>query len=238
MNRIIRLLTDVGVFILIAIILYLFYRSLFVLIPAIPLFILYKKYSAKNAKKKRREELGNQFKDFLLALSAALRAGYSVENALPECAAEMKMMYGEEGLIYKETLIMINQIKLSMPTEKVIDDLAKRSGVTEIELFASVFHIAKRSGGDIVEIIQTTAEDIASKIETKKEVEVVMASKKFEQKIMNAVPMGIIVYISLSSKTLLDPLYGNALGITIMTICLLLYAFAFFLSQKIMDIKV
>ena len=219
-------------------VLYLFYRSFYVEILLIPFFFFIRRFAEKEAKRRYKENLNVQFKDALVALAAALRAGYSIENAIQESYAETKMMYGEDAPICQELKKMLVQINLGVSAVALFFDLGKRSEVEDIETFASVFSIAKRSGGDQVEIIRKTASDIAAKIDTRQEITVLITSKRFEQNIMNVVPLGIIVYISLTSGGLLDQLYGNVLGILVMTVCLGLYGFAFVLSRKIMDIRV
>ena len=188
--------------------------------------------------KKYRGVLNRQFKDALLSVSAALRAGYSMENALGECLEEMSGMYGRESMICKELQKMQNQRNLGMPLEVVFDEFAKRTQVEDIETFASVFSIAKRTGGDLVEIIQKTSADIASKVDTENEIAVVVRSKRLEQNIMALMPPLIILYIDLSAGSILAPLYESLLGRVIMLICLGIYIGAWFLSRKIMNIEV
>lgn len=148
------------------------------------------------------------------------------------------MLHGEDSPIYKELTIMLNQISIGVSAEEIFRDFADRTQVEDIETFASVFSIAKRSGGDMVEIIKKTADDISAKIDTKNEIEVIISSKKLEQNIMMIIPVGIILYIDLTSGGLLDPLYGNIKGIMIMTACLAVYAAAILLGRRITRIEV
>lgn len=104
--------------------------------------------------------------------------------------------------------------------------------------FAEIFLIAKRNGGSMTEILSVTADTIEQKTAVDKEIEVLLSSRKMEQKIMNAVPFFIIFYISLTSKGFFDVLYHNPAGILIMTICLAVYLAAFIISRKIVEIEV
>lgn len=237
MKRFHFVLKEVLACLVFALVLYLFYRSFYVLVLLIPFFIVFRKYLKKEEDRKYKDTLGLQFKDALIAISAALRAGYSIENALRESYEETKMLYGPEAPICRELIIMIRRSDLGITAEDLFSECADRSGVEDIATFAEVFRIARRSGGDMVEIIQKTAADIAAKIDTRNEISVIITSKRFEQNIMNVVPMAIIVYVSLTSGGLLDALYGNVPGVLIMTACLGLYLFAFLLSRRIMNIR-
>lgn len=55
---------------------------------------------------------------------------------------------------------------------------------------------------------------------------------------MVCMPLVITLYIRLTSPEYIDVLYGNVMGIIVMTICLLIYAAAVMLAQKITDINI
>ena len=219
-------------------ILYLFFRSVYILFILPVCIVLFHQYSKKERIRKYKERIGCEFKDALIALSSALQAGFSAENALRESWKEMQIVYGDEAPICKELGIMVNQISLGIPLEIIFEEFSGRTQVEDIATFTSVFKIAKRTGGDMVEIIKKTADDIASKIDTKNEIRVLISSKRLEQNIMSFMPLLIILYLELTSGSMLDPLYGNWKGVIIMSLCLTVYAFAYFLSRKIMDIEV
>ena len=65
-----------------------------------------------------------------------------------------------------------------------------------------------------------------------------MAAKKLEFKIMCAIPFAMICYLKLSFPSFMQVLYGNVLGVVIMTICLLVYVIAFEMGKKIVEIEV
>jgi tight adherence protein B len=103
--------------------------------------------------------------------------------------------------------------------------------------FSEVFAFAKRSGGNFVTIIEGTTEHMRAKYETEREIQVLVASRKMEQKIMNVIPMLILAYLKVTSMDFLDILYGNAAGAIFMTGCLLAYGGAILLAERILRIK-
>lgn len=66
----------------------------------------------------------------------------------------------------------------------------------------------------------------------------VIAAKRMEMNIMNLVPFGILAYVGITSPEFLEPLYGNWMGMGVMTVTLVIYVFACWLSEKIVDIQV
>ena len=87
-------------------------------------------------------------------------------------------------------------------------------------------------------MIANTADVIGQKIELLAEIDVMLTGKKMEQRIMLLIPLFIMGYISLTSPGYFMPLYQNPKGILIMSACLLLYATAYLLSEKIMEIHI
>ena len=76
------------------------------------------------------------------------------------------------------------------------------------------------------------------KQETEEEIQILAASKKLEQKIMNVIPVLILAYLKITSGDYLSTLYGNLFGVLFMTGCLAAYGAALVLSDRILDIRV
>ena len=133
---------------------------------------------------------------------------------------------------------MLRGLENNVVLEQLLYDLGVRSHVADIMQFADVFLIAKRSGGNLTEILEKTAAVMEQKMETDKEIQIMISSKKMEQKIMNMVPFMIIFYIGTTSKGFFDVLYHNAIGVAVMTVCLIFYGMAYLLSKRIVEIEV
>ena len=117
-------------------------------------------------------------------------------------------------------------------------DFAKRSGIRDIESFCQVLVYAKRSGGNVAAIIQSTVKKIREKCEVEQEIRTALAQKKLEQKIMNIIPLFLLAYIGISSPDFIEPLYRDITGRVIMSVCLLVYGAAFLISEYMMKIEV
>lgn len=179
-----------------------------------------------------------QFKDCMRFMSGTLSAGYSIENAWKEAEKDMKKMYGKQADMCRELVHMNACIELHEPLEKLLLDFAIRSGQEDVNDFCQVFSFAKRSGGDFVRIIQSTERRISEKVEILQEIETVMAAKRLEQKVMNVIPLFLLLYIQIASPEFISPLYGNLLGVALMSGCLLFYGAAIRIAGKIVNIEV
>ena len=217
---------------------YVFYDSL---IPApllLPVWMIYMRDWHDDISRKKEQELRQQFRDSIQVMASALKAGYSVENAIREAGKDISPVYSEETRIRKEFERMERQMDMNMSAEEVLKGFSERTGQEDIENFVNVFAAAKKSGGDSIAVIRDAVKIISSKIDTEKEIQTMIASKKMEFDIMCAVPFAIILYMKLTFGEFLNVLYGNMAGAAIMSLCIFVYMGAYVYGRKIIRIEV
>lgn len=172
------------------------------------------------------------------AVSTALSAGYSIENAMEEALEELKKSMEPEALIIREFQWIIGGIHMNRTIEELFADLALRSKVEDIESFAQVFAAARRSGGDLIAIIRNTIQSICQKEEIRQEIMVCLAAKRMEQSVMCMMPFFILLYVDMTTPGFLDVLYHNQMGAAVMTGCLAVYIFSWWMGRRIVKIEV
>lgn len=217
---------------------YVFYRSwigLFVLPAAV---YLESKGERRARIRARKERLAIQFKDAVLTVGSSMQAGQSVENAFLEAEREICALYGKESEMAGELSLIRKGLRNQLPLEQMLLSLGERSHVEEIRDFSEVFAVAKRLGGNLKEIIGRTAELTGQRMEVEREIQTMLSSKKYEQKVMMAIPFLLFGYIQLTSGGFFDVLYHNAAGSLVMTVCLLLYLSACVLAGRLSDIRI
>lgn len=216
----------------------LFYGAFMVGIIMMPLGIPILKQRKHKIYKKKMSVLESQFKDMLISVADATSTGYSIENAIKESYRDLLPVYGYDSDICKELRLMISRIKLNVNVETIFSDFAERSNLNNVKLFSRMFSVAKKTGGNLNEIIKSVTDDIVVRQETKEEIEVAANAKKLEQKIMSVIPMFLIVYVNVTSPGFMDVMYCTVMGRIVMTVCLICYIGAFIWSEKIVDIKI
>lgn len=217
-----------------AVLAYFFYRSAWALLPLSAIGFLAFRQIGKGKAEKRREELSGQFRECILSVATLLQAGYSVENAFMECRQDLVLMYGEESLICRELNYIKRGLKINIVLEELLEDLAARSGCEEIAQFAQIFALVKRNGGNMAEVIRSSAYQIGRQIELKQEMQILLGGKKMEFTVMKVMPFGILLYIEIGNRGYFDSLYHNLAGAAIMTGCLGVYLGAYLLGEHIM----
>lgn len=65
-----------------------------------------------------------------------------------------------------------------------------------------------------------------------------VSGKRLEQRIMCLMPFGIIMYLRLTNETYISGLYGNFVGIVVMSVALLLIYAAYIWGSRLVKIEV
>lgn len=217
---------------------YFFYRSVVITILGMPFVLLLLRKKSFELYKKRMYELQIQFKETLVSVSGSLRAGYSLENAFLEAEKDMLMFYGRKSAIVSELSTVRLGLKNGISLVSLISDIGKRSGIQDIKDFAAVLVIGKQSGGNLGEIMDSFVALTEEKVQVLQEIQTIISSKKFEQKIMNCIPFFIIFYIESANKGFFEVLYNSIFGRIMMTGCLLVYCISIIISERITNIQI
>lgn len=221
-----------------ALVAYTFYRSIFAFFILLPLGVLYPLYKRKDLKRERIRQLSLQFKEGILVLASYLGAGYSLENSLIMSIRELEGLFGKGAMITEEFVLLSSGVRMNRPVEQLLMEFGARSGLEDVDNFAQVFAAARKSGGELVEIIHYTAGIIRDKVQVQEEIHTMTASKLFEQKIMNGIPFLIVLYIDLTSPGFFRIMYETSMGRIVMSMCLVVYIGALALSKNILEIEV
>lgn len=216
----------------------LFYDSWIAVAFVSPLVLVWVCIQRKKDRERDIRLVGIQFKDAMISVLAAMKAGYSVENAFMDALGDMEVLYGKKSLICMYLHRIRKGIRNNIPIEKLLENFGKECGNVDVQDFAEVFSVAKRSGGNMTSVTERTIGMISGKLDVEKEIDVLISARRMEARIMNCVPFFIILYISLTSRDFFDPLYHNVYGVIVMTVCMAVYVAAYLLSEKIVNIKV
>lgn len=223
---------------LLAVVSWLFYESAIAFVALLPVGVWYFLRWEKECIRRKQTEFQEQFREAIQSISASMRVGYSVENAVKETKKDLSVLYNENTSIQREFTNMVRQIYLQVPTEQIMEEWAERMQQEDVRNFVNVFVMAKRSGGNMIGIIRNSADQIRDKLEVRAEIETMLTARKYEFKVMSVIPFGMIAYMKISFSEFMGILYGNWLGIGVMSACLAVYFGAYMLGERIVNIEV
>ena len=211
---------------------FFFYRSFTFFLVLLPGFYFFVRFYSGRKKNERLKRLKEEFGETLRSVSGSMNAGLSMENAFLSALDDMKLFYGEESLMAEEIVKIRKGLEMNISLEELIQDLADRSGDRDIAAFSDVLECAKRYGGNVTEVLRATADGVREKICVDKEIELLIAEKKLELRMMEVMPFFILIYLGVTSVGYFDVLYAGFAGRAFMTACLLVYAGAVLLAEK------
>ncbi|MDF2521721.1 MAG: Type secretion system domain [Clostridia bacterium] len=217
---------------------YVFYRNLAMAALLTPISLYYPKIRRAQIIHKRKNELKLQFKDALQSLSSSLYAGRSFESALKGAVDDLLIQYEPDSYIVQELTIIIRKLEANGTVENAFLEFAVRAHIEEIQTFAEVLDICKRTGGNLIMAIKSSADIISDKIEVYSEIQSILASKKLEQRILSVMPIAMVLMLSVSAMDFMMPVFTQAVGRIVMTISMAMFAAAYLISEKITNIEV
>ncbi len=226
----------------IAVILYVYYKSIIVaLLGGIIIAIPQEKIYAKSATKKRQNKLRMQFNQFLeiISISVSGGSGRSMENAVHDSLRELKMMFNERADIVREIeLIVSDYERAGIPMKDGFAELGRRSEIDDIMNFAIIYGTIEGKTSDFGYIITQTHEIIKDKAEITMEIETTISGAKSEAYVMLVLPLIIVIAMTSMGGELMGSLYTSFLGRFAATVGVVCTFASYIISTKATEIEV
>lgn len=184
--------------------------------------------------KKRKKELRLQFRDMLESLSNSYTVGMTATRAFHTALKDMAVEHGEDSYITRElALICSTHDNQGIEIKDMVSDFGVRSGVDDIRSFASVFQISSDLGGDIAKVIRETRDMISDKIETELEIQTMVTGQRNQLNVLAIMPFVMVIF-----GKAFESGAGTTLIMIVKLIAMFIFIFAYWLGNKIVDIKV
>jgi len=187
-------------------------------------------------KDKRFKTLKHQFRDMLDSISTSVGAGRNINRAFDAAYEDLKVQYEEGSYILNELEIINMGLRNNINIEDLLMDFGKRSGIDDIISFARVFDIGFRKGANLKDMIRNTHSILSDKMEITEEIETTISSSKLETYIMIVAPIFLVGIIKLMSPDMASN-FSTPVGVVSTTIAVALFVGSYFISKKMMDIR-
>ena len=213
-----------------------FYGAWWAGVVFIPYMFIFIRKNLKVLDVRNRRKNEEEFIDGITALTFALQAGYSVENSFLQAAGELNKLH-KRSVMADEFKLIAMRAQRNESVDVTLREMGERLGIESVKEFADIFAYAMESGGNLVAVIRSTADQMKEKHEINREIDTLISGKKFEQKILCAMPLFITFYLRVSAAEFVEPLYGNVPGAVCMTVCAIVYLVSIKWAEKITDIS-
>jgi tight adherence protein B len=181
---------------------------------------------------RRRKAFSEQLPDMLQIVSAALRAGQSFAGSL----AVVVESAGEPMRSEMQTVVADEQ--LGVPLDKAMAVVVRRMASRDLEQIALVAELQREAGGNAAEVIDRVAETVRERFELRRLINTLTIQGRMSRWIVTALPVALIVLVSLINPHYLTPLTSHLLGKVAIVFAVLLVIGGSLVIKKIVDIKV
>lgn len=218
----------------------LIFKALFlaILISSIGLFL--PKGIRSSEALKSRDVFDTQFRDALGSIVGSLKASLSLNSAVIKCVQDLERIHSSQKYkpVYHEFVRVVNDLNVGLSIDDALRGLSSRCRNEDVTDFVDSVIIVRQKGGDLIAVMQNVSAMISDKIAIKREINRLTAGKRFEAKILTFLPVVMILILSIISPSYIEPLTQNVLGQIFVVLCFIMLIINYFISKKIVDIKI
>jgi tight adherence protein B len=176
----------------------------------------------------RRDE---QLADAVTAITAAVRAGMSVPQALAYAMHEAEPP-GADDLAR-----VVAEIDVGVPLAEAVDAWAARSGSDDVQLVAGALDLHRRSGGDLPAVLDQVAGTIRERVAVGRETRALTAQARLSGWILGVLPIGFFAFLWVTSRRDIEGALATPAGIGSILVGLTLEVGAFFWIRSLLDVS-
>jgi len=183
-----------------------------------------------NVAARQRKKFEGQLPDTLNLLATSLRAGYSLLQALEAV--------GEEAPdpTRREFGRAMAEIRLGRPMDDALADIAVRMDSTDFEWTVLAIEIQREVGGNLAEVLQTTAETMVQRNRLRREMKALTAEGRISAIVLSLLPVGLFLFISLANPGYMEPLVTSTIGVAVLAGGVVFIGIGIFWMQKIVKV--
>jgi len=183
-------------------------------------------------RRRRLLRFNAQLADGLQQMANALRAGFTLQQAIDQVGREGNAPLRQElGLLIKE-------VKLGLPLDDALAAMAKRVGSEELDLIATSTAVARQLGGNLAELFESIAATIRERFRLEGRIAALTSQGKLQGLIVAALPLCVGLFLDAYRPDLIAPMFETAYGYVLVGAVVLLQATGFVLIRRIVAIDV
>jgi tight adherence protein B len=161
-----------------------------------------------------------------------MRAGFTLSQSIGTVARE-----GNEP-IAGEFSRVLTEVRLGSDLEVALDALAIRLRSFDMSLVVMAIRTAREVGGNLAEVLLTTANTMRERVQLNRQVQVLSAEGRLSAKVLIGLPIFLAIYLLTFKRGYLNPLGTTGPGVAMLIGGLLLLAIGTFWLNRIVRIEV
>lgn len=152
-------------------------------------------FFVKFKKTERTNLLRSQLADTFDLMGRVIRAGQTMTQAMQAVTDEMLPPVAVEFALCYE------QMNLGIPPDAALRDLARRSGIIELQIFVMALLIQRQTGGNLAEMLDNISAVVRQRFKILGQIQSLTAEGRMQASILLLLPPGIMVIILVMNPT-------------------------------------
>lgn len=186
----------------------------------------------KFLKKRRLQRFNEQLEDALNSMSSALKAGFSINQALEVIAEENRRP------ISIEFRLLLQEIRLGVPLEKALDNMVKRMQSDDFELVATAVLTARQTGGELTVIFERLAAMIRERMRISGRLKALTAQGRMQALVVGAMPFLLMIVMNYIAPQMMSNFFNSMVGVLLLAGAVVLDVIGFLVIRKITTIDI
>jgi tight adherence protein B len=183
-------------------------------------------------KRRRLRRFNVQLGDTLISMSNALKAGFSITQAIETVVKD------GENPIAQEFDLFLQQTRVGVNFSDAITNLEKRVGSEDLTLVVQAVETARRTGGNLTEIFEKISHTIRERQRIENRIRTLTAQGRLQGIVVGIMPLIIAVALLIVDPGLMLPFIHSTVGISVFVLVGLLILAGALVIRKIVNIDV
>lgn len=190
------------------------------------------RFYLRSLKKQRLAKFNEQLEDALISMSSALKAGFSITQALENVASERRHP------ISFEFTLLLQELRLGVQFDTALRKMADRIGSQDFELVAVAIITARQTGGELTNILEELSGVIRERMRIMQRVRALTAQGRMQAWLIASVPFVLLFAMTRLAPDLMDEFLGSVVGVVVLFAVVVMVVSGFLWIRKITTIDV
>ena len=190
------------------------------------------RFYLRTLKKQRLAKFNEQLEDALISMSSALKAGFSITQALENVASERRHP------ISFEFTLLLQELRLGVQFDTALRKMADRIGSQDFELVAVAVITARQTGGELTNILEELSGVIRERMRIMQRVRALTAQGRMQAWLIASVPFVLLFAMTRLAPDLMDEFLGSVVGVVVLFAVVVMVVSGFLWIRKITTIDV
>ena len=189
-------------------------------------------FAVKHYRRRRIKRFNVQLVDALQAMANAFKAGLTFPQAVEHITKDAAPP------LQQEFALLIKEIKLGVPLEEALLNMAKRVGSDDLDLVVVSTNISRQLGGNMAEMFETISGTIRERFRLEGKIDAITSQGRLQGWVVAAMPPALGVVFNYMRPDLMEPMLDHWFGYALIAVIALMEFMGVLLIRKIINIDV